>query len=1261
MATINPSQDYDIIHTLTLNTDTGNCAIRVHRGSSLAISGTVYYRAGTSGEWTELSVASTTTTFPISSTTMQVGHDWNKSGDAYMTAAFQGETKVTGIGISQKAVLSGVIGNYFICDYARDCPNLTSLDVPDISNTTSVGDYFMRGYAYDCSSLTILDIPDTNNLTSVGDYFMRGYAYDCSSIVSLMLPLAGWFASNNVDWSVPSGRLGYLKGYVFDSGNLDDWQSLVVSGETLYTNYIQDSDDVLVSTTDKVTTPTTLSLTITTYAPTLKVAITPATAELIITGYAPTATNERIVTPPTLSLSITTYAPTVSYTTSSILALTIATISSTQTDFPIDVDSVNYPILNRLFAVLGDDWQYLQIRDSNGNICYTEVVEWDSANERMELCFKAPSMSSGNIFYFGRSDDVNSYIGLTGSTPAKAVWDSNYVFVSHMNDNGDSTGILDSTSNANNGTKGAGDAAPTETDGLVGKAQSFSRANAQYILAGNSIVDESFTATVIFKSDNNSLTQGLISEDNGTLRDWFLRTLEPNQIQTGIWQSSGSLKTDLSGVNTSPNDVWNIATIKYDKASSLLYSIANSSSLTTGTDGTFRDMGSGLYIGRHASASESFNGLISEIRISNTARSEDWISLTNSNLKDHDLFTIDVVNPDIELTPTTLSLSITTYIPSLVYGYVYTPTTLALAITGYAPTITIQEPPPPALKYTLEIRDSSGNLLAILENAYDRVYTQRVNEPQSLTFSIPAEDDKVSGLAKPNQIWLRDYSTGTLIKKFVITRLVKKDSGNCTYQVECKGYLSKLLKAVVQSYSPSGKTPTEILTALLAYQTLDTITLGTVDITGTYSFSWSNTTVLACLNDCLNVWGGYFDVDNDNELTWLDDIGSDVGQQIRYKKNLIDVEEETDYEGQNGRLYPSGSGGIVLSDKSVVMEVADQSEDATYGYLTVPTDYICFKESTLEILRKGTKEDLAAFDVIDNVSPGSDWTVGSGVAYWDSIHDGNDSSSKLGHRWNVAKWVSGLDIRVAVIYNYGTSDTIINRIVVEYTTDAFTTTTTIYDSGVTLSLGDGTHDLELGFEQRVNANGLAVKIYTYTPLGGNVANNIRTYDANTLGTIEFFDESESWTNINDQQLKIAIASYESGDTYYLSYDLADYLKDLTAISTYGDEGIQMSFSYAADVDTLLAYAIAQLELINDPPKSYSGNVLYLDEIDSNFSFDELDLGNIVDLIHEPLGIDSSVRVVGMSKNLDNPLTGSIEIVRKAKSLTEAFKAIYGRL
>jgi len=69
VATIDPNQQYDIIHTLTFSEASGTCPIRLHRGSSTAISGTVYYRAGTSGDWTSLSVSGTSTTFPVTSTT----------------------------------------------------------------------------------------------------------------------------------------------------------------------------------------------------------------------------------------------------------------------------------------------------------------------------------------------------------------------------------------------------------------------------------------------------------------------------------------------------------------------------------------------------------------------------------------------------------------------------------------------------------------------------------------------------------------------------------------------------------------------------------------------------------------------------------------------------------------------------------------------------------------------------------------------------------------------------------------------------------------------------------------------------------------------------------------------------------------------------------------------------------------------------------------------------------------------------------------
>ena len=125
----------------------------------------------------------------------------------------------------------------------------------DTSGTvvTTIGDYFMYYYAYDCPSLTSLSVPDTSSLTSVGTNFMTYYARGCSSLTRLELPAVGWFETHNIDWYVPSGRLNSLKGYVKNSTDLSDWQALTVDGETLYTNYIRSTDDVILEESKNTT------------------------------------------------------------------------------------------------------------------------------------------------------------------------------------------------------------------------------------------------------------------------------------------------------------------------------------------------------------------------------------------------------------------------------------------------------------------------------------------------------------------------------------------------------------------------------------------------------------------------------------------------------------------------------------------------------------------------------------------------------------------------------------------------------------------------------------------------------------------------------------------------------------------------------------------------------------------------------------------------------------------------------------------------
>ena len=78
--------------------------------------------------------------------------------------------------------------------------------------------------------------------------------------------------------------------------------------------------------------------------------------------------------------------------------------------------------------------------------------------------------------------------------------------------------------------------------------------------------------------------------------------------------------------------------------------------------------------------------------------------------------------------------------------------------------------PIPGLPYTLEIRDSSGNLVAILENAHNISYQQLINTPHVLQFDLPATDSKVSDVTLANELWLRDGRTNAVIRKFLLKR-----------------------------------------------------------------------------------------------------------------------------------------------------------------------------------------------------------------------------------------------------------------------------------------------------------------------------------------------------------------------------------------------------------------------------------------------------------------------------------------------------------
>ena len=137
-------------------------------------------------------------------------------------------------------------GNTCMDDYAANCTNLISLNAPNVQNIRDVTNSFLGSYAKNCSNLISLGIPYLPKLEDASSAIMEDYAENCNSLKVLKLPSEpSYFKDNNVNWNIPSNRLGTLIGETYYSANVEAWQELTISGKTLYTNYIRSADFIV--------------------------------------------------------------------------------------------------------------------------------------------------------------------------------------------------------------------------------------------------------------------------------------------------------------------------------------------------------------------------------------------------------------------------------------------------------------------------------------------------------------------------------------------------------------------------------------------------------------------------------------------------------------------------------------------------------------------------------------------------------------------------------------------------------------------------------------------------------------------------------------------------------------------------------------------------------------------------------------------------------------------------------------------------------
>jgi len=245
--------------------------------------------------------------------------------------------------------------------------------------------------------------------------------------------------------------------------------------------------------------------------------------------------------------------------------------------------------------------------------------------------------------------------------------------------------------------------------------------------------------------------------------------------------------------------------------------------------------------------------------------------------------------------------------------------------------------------------------------------------------------------------------------------------------IKAEGLIGQLADELVISYTAEDKTITQIVTALLNLQVLTPeITVGTIDPVVTRSISVTEDTTLRALYRLRDTVGGHIYVDNSRALQWKTTIVDNIGQQIRYRKNLKGITREIDYTTLANKIYAYGAGEgdarIKLSDVESLLtsEASIEQKDVAVadaslfeeGIAVTISDDAASEENTIDTIAGNTL--IMTTNLAHTYTTEANGKVNRGEDY---IEDTGEDSSQ--DRWD------GIYVKVAVDKSITHPDTLL--------------------------------------------------------------------------------------------------------------------------------------------------------------------------------------------------------------------------------------------
>lgn len=262
---------------------------------------------------------------------------------------------------------------------------------------------------------------------------------------------------------------------------------------------------------------------------------------------------------------------------------------------------------------------------------FWEIDFYDGVNGILWAWVKIPTIShsTDTVFYVIYGDGTIS----TFQSTSTSVYDANFKGVLHFS-NGTILSVLDSTIGANNGTAVN---SPTATTGKIDGGMNLAGASQQHVTIGNTPnapTAITYSLWVNFTSLPNAYQTVINKNGNiaGDYADLHIKSTGKLAPFVGAFNgTNNNVSYDGTGTYTLSTGIWYHLAITYDSVNGLKGYVNGALDGSVAAAGSLKANVGTTCIGTDLiNAGRDVNGLIDEVRISDIARSADWI-LTEYN------------------------------------------------------------------------------------------------------------------------------------------------------------------------------------------------------------------------------------------------------------------------------------------------------------------------------------------------------------------------------------------------------------------------------------------------------------------------------------------------------------------------------------------------------------------------------------------------------------------------------------------------------